>query len=74
MANATITDSIDFLKTITVFKEPKKVSWLFSYKLVNLYFSIEKKCVNTQKKYNKFIDLYYEIGYNIIVNSLEVLQ
>ena len=27
----------------------KKVSWLFSYKLVNLYFSIEKKCVNTQK-------------------------
>ena len=26
------------------------------------------------KKYNKFIDLYYEIGYNIIVNSLEVLQ
>ena len=24
MANATITDSIDFLKTITVFKEPIK--------------------------------------------------
>ena len=49
------------------------VSCLFSYELINIYVSYCKKMRKYAKKYNVFIDLFFEIGYNSIVNSLEVL-
>ena len=45
----------------------------FSYELVNTYILHWKKMRKYAKKYNAFIDLFFEIGYNSIVNSLEVL-
>ena len=45
----------------------------FSYELINIYFLYCKKMRKYAKKYNVFIDLFFEIGYNSIVKSLEVL-
>jgi len=49
------------------------VSCLFSYELINIYVLYWKKMRKYAKKYNIFIDLFFEIGYNSIVNSLEIL-
>lgn len=45
----------------------------FSYELINIYVLYCKKMRKYAKKYNVFIDLFFGIGYNSIVKSLEVL-